>query len=143
MTVQPPPMVPPPTQPQKSSGCLKWGLIGCGAIIILGIGCVAAIVLFVFGAIKSSDVYRGARSRVESDPRVIEALGSPVEAGWWLSGNVNVQNRRGTADFTFPVHGPKSHGTVHAVAAKENDRWNYSELTMTPANGPPIDLLRP
>ena len=143
MTVQPPPIVPPPAQPRQSSGCLKWGLIGCGAIIILGVACIAAIVLFVFGAIKSTDAYRGARSRVERDPRVIEALGSPVETGWWISGHVNVENRRGTADFTFPVHGPKDRGTVHAVAAKENDRWDYSELTVTPSNGPPIDLLKP
>jgi Cytochrome oxidase complex assembly protein 1 len=143
VTVQPPPIVPPPPQQQKSSGCLKWGLIGCGTIIILGGIFVAAIVLIVFGAIKSTDAYRGARARVESDPRVIEALGSPVEAGWWMSGNVRVENRRGSADFSFPVHGPKGRADVHVVATKEADRWNYSELTVTPANGPPIDLLKP
>lgn len=141
MTVQPPPVVPPPQQ--KSGGCLKWGLIGCGAVIVLGGAFIAVMVLVVFGAIKSTDAYRGARARVENDPRVIEALGSPVEAGWWMSGNVHVENRRGFADFSFPVHGPKGSATVHAVATKENDRWNYSELTVTPATGPPIDLLKP
>ena len=143
MTVQPPPVVPPPPQQQKSSGCLKWGLIGCGVIIVLCGIFVAGIVLIVFGAIKSSDVYRGAMHRVERDQRVIDAIGTPVETGWWINGNVHVAEQRGNADFSFPVHGPKGKGTVHTVATRESGNWIYNELTFTPSNGPPIDLLKP
>ena len=143
MTVQPPPIVPPPTPPRQSSGCLKWGLIGCGAIIVLCGVFVVGIVIVVFGAIKSTDVYHGAYSRVQNDPRVIAAIGSPVEAGWWMSGNVHVANRRGDADFSFPVHGPKGRAGVHAVATRSDGAWTYSELSVTPSNGPRIDLLKP
>jgi hypothetical protein len=144
VTTYTPPVVPPPPQPpQKSSGCWKWGCIGCAAILVFGALCIAAVVVFVFGAIKSSDVYRGAIHRVERDPRVIQSIGSPVESGWWLTGNVHVNDRGGDADFSFPVHGPKGKGMVHAVAVRESGNWIYSELTFTPSNGPPVDLLKP
>jgi hypothetical protein len=140
VTPQPlPAVVPPPTK----SGCLKWGLIGCLAIILLGAIGIAAIVVIVFGAIKSSDVYRGARATAQKDPRVIQALGSPVEPGWWIKGNVNVRDHSGEADIEFPISGPKGNGRVHAVATRESSGWRYSELVVTPANGPPIDLLKP
>jgi len=32
---------------------------------------------------------------------------------------------------------------VNAVATKEAGSWRYSELTVIPSNGPPIDLLKP
>jgi hypothetical protein len=142
VTVTPQPLpgvVPPP----KKSGCLKWGLIGCLAIVLLGALGIAAIVVIVFGAIKSSDVYRGARATAQKDPRVIQALGSPVEPGWWIKGNVNVRDHSGEADIEFPISGPKGSGRVHAVATRESSGWRYSELVVTPANGPPIDLLKP
>jgi hypothetical protein len=142
---QPPVIAPPPAQqqPQKSSGCFKWGCIGCAALLLFGALCIAGVAVFVVSAIKSSDVYRGAVHRVERDPRVIQSIGSPVESGWWLTGNVHVNERGGDADFTFPVHGPNGRGLVREVANRESGNWIYSELTFTPSNGSPIDLLKP
>ena len=139
VTPQSPGVVPPP----KKSGCWKWGIIGCLSLIVLAGIAVAAIVLIVFGAIKSTDVYRGAKATAQKDPRVIQALGSPIEPGWWIKGNVNVRNQSGEADIEFPINGPKGSGRVHAVATRESSGWHYSELMVTPANGPPIDLLKP
>ena len=141
MTVTPGPA--PAAAPPKKSGCLKWTLIGCGVLIALGIAGIAALVLVVFGAIKSSDAYRGAKSAAEKDPRVIEALGSPIESGIWVSGTGNVVSNGGNANFKFPIHGPKGEAIVHAVATRDTSGWHYSELIVTPKNGPPIDLLKP
>ncbi len=129
--------------PPKKSGCLKWALIGCLAIIGLGAVGFAALVLIVFGAIKSTDAYRGARATAERDPRVMAALGSPIEPGWWVSGNVNVDANGGNADFVFPISGPKGKGRVHAIATRDTSGWHYRELVVTPKTGPPIDLLKP
>ena len=60
--------------PAKSSGCWKALFIGCGIIIVLGIGAMAAFVLLVVNVAKRSDVYREAFARASSDPRVIERL---------------------------------------------------------------------
>lgn len=138
---QPVPAVTPP--PQKSSGCLKWALIGCSTLIVLFVAFCAVIVIFVFGAMKRSDVYKGALRRAQNDPRVVAALGSPVEAGWWVKGNVHFDTNGGNAELTFPISGPKAKGTEHAVATYENDKWIYETLTVTPEGGPLIDLNTP
>jgi cytochrome oxidase complex assembly protein 1 len=137
-----PPQPQPPAQ-QKSSGCLKIFLIGCGVLIVLGVAFCAVLVFIVFAAIKKSDVYEGALNRVRADQRVIAALGEPISPGFWVSGNVNINNGKGNADFSFPISGSKGSAKVHAVASTEGRGWEYSELVVTPSNGPPINVLTP
>jgi hypothetical protein len=137
-----PPQAPGQQAPPKSSGCLKWLAIGCSVILVIGIACVAVLVFVVFGAIKATDAYKNARDRAVSDPRVIAALGSPVEPGFWVSGSANVDNDGGHADIKFPISGPKGKGTVEAVATRNVDKWVYTKLQVNPDGGPPIDLLQ-
>jgi hypothetical protein len=138
----PPSGVPPAPPPQKS-GCLKWVAIGCSIILVLGCAALIALFVFVFSVIKRSDVYREALSRSTSDPRVIEVLGTPIEQGWWVTGNVNLQNNTGNANIDFPISGPKGKAQVHAVATRENDAWTYSAITVKPDVGAEIDVLHP
>jgi hypothetical protein len=133
------PPVPAATPPQKS-GCLKWAVIGCGVVIALFAAFCAVLVFVVFGAIKRSDVYKGALHRAQSDPRVIAALGEPIEPGFLVTGNVHVDTRSGDAEINFPISGPKQKAKVHAVATLENGQWKYETLTVTPENGAMIDL---
>jgi hypothetical protein len=134
---------PPAAQPAKKSGCLKWGLIGCGSLLVLGAIFCVVIVVVVFGAMKKSDVYQEALKRAQADPAVIAALGTPIEAGLMVTGSVNVDTSGGHATLDFPISGPKGKATVHCVAAKAGEKWEYSELTVTPANGAKINLLPP
>lgn len=138
---QPPGAPPPP--PQKSSGCVKWVAIGCSALLVLGLGAMIAIFVFVFSVIKRSDVYREAYSRSSSDPRVIEVLGTPIENGWWVTGNVNIDTNGGNANIDFPISGPKGQARVHAVATRDANAWNYSAITVKPDAGAEIDVLHP
>lgn len=130
-----------PAPPQKSSGCLKWFLVGCAVIIVIGIIGIAAVVFVAFGAMKRSDVYRGAFDRAASDPRVIAALGTPIERGFWVTGRVNIDTSGGHANLDFPISGPKAKAKVHAVATRDAEKWSYTTLVVTPDNGPPINLL--
>jgi hypothetical protein len=135
-----PPVAPPP--PAKSSGgCLKALAIGCGIIIVLGVAAVLAIAIFVVSVVKRSDVYREAYSRASNDPRVVAALGTPIERGWWVIGKVSVDDNTGTANIDFPISGPKGNARVHAAASRENDAWSYSSLVVRPAAGGEIDVL--
>lgn len=134
--------VAPGTQPPRSSGCLKYALIGCGIIVILIGIFVAVVVAFVFGAIKRTDVYKGALHRVQQDQRVVAVLGSPVEPGFIVTGSVNVNNERGTANFNFPVSGPKGKADVHATATLDENGWHYTNLQVLPNNGANIDVLK-
>lgn len=99
------------------------------------------MVLVIFGALKQTDVYKMAVARTKSDSRVIAALGSPIEEGWYLSGHTNVNGGSGDADISIPISGPKGKGTIYAVATKSGGEWTYSKLTVKiDGTGETIDL---
>ncbi len=111
-------------------------------MVALVAGFVALIVMVVFGAMKSSDVYKTAVARAKSNPAVIEALGSPVQEGMFLSGKTNVDGASGEADLSIPVSGPKGSGTIYVVASKAAGQWNYTTLQVeVKGSGQRIDLL--
>ncbi len=121
----------------------KWFVpTGCLTMVALVAGFVALIVVIVFGAMKSSDVYKTAVARAKSNPAVIEALGSPLKEGLFLSGKTNVDGASGEADLSIPISGPKGSGTIYAVATKSAGQWNYSTLQVeVKGSGQRIDLL--
>jgi hypothetical protein len=112
-------------------------------LVVLGAACIAALVFIVFAAIKKSDIYTDALNKARADQRVVAALGEPIKPGFWVAGSMNVDNNKGNADFTFPVSGPKGSAKIHAVATTQGDKWEYTELVVTPSNGPPINVLAP
>src|SRR5437016_12467194 len=75
----------------------RWLLIGCGGFIVLFVLCVGGLVLFVFGAFRSSDVVRTAVAQAEANPDVRAALGTPLKVGWLVSGSMNLDNNGGNA----------------------------------------------
>jgi len=132
-----------PPRPGWWSRNWKWFVpTGCCLTpLVLGGGVVAFLVLVIFGALKQTDVYKTAVARAKSDQRVVAALGTPIEEGWYLSGNTNVSGGSGTADLSIPISGPKGKGTIYAVATKSGGEWSYTKLTVKIAStGETIDL---
>src|SRR4051812_43209149 len=114
----------------------KWVVpVGCGSIVVIILAFAGIVVAAVFGAIRSTDAYRGALHTAQTDPRVISALGTPIKPGFLIGGNVNVENDHGVATIDFPISGPKGKATVHVEGTKEAGRWRYSVLTARIAGG--------
>jgi len=113
----------------------------CLTPLVLGGAFVAFMVLVVFGALKQSDAYKLAIARAKADPRGVAALGTPLEEGWYLSGNTNVNGASGAADLSIPISGPKGKGTIYAIATKSAGEWTYSKLQVKiDSTGETIDL---
>jgi hypothetical protein len=109
----------------------KWFVpLGCLSVTFLFLAFVGSIFVIVFGAMKSSDVYREALARAKADPAVVEALGSPIKDGFLLSGNTNVNGASGESNLAIPISGPKGKGTIYVSANKSLGRWNYSGLVV-------------
>ena len=109
----------------------KWFVpLGCLSVAFLFLAFVGSILVIVFGAIKSSDVYREALARAKADPAVIEALGSPIKDGFLVSGNTNVNGASGESNLAIPIFGPKGKGTIYVSANKSLGQWNYSGLVV-------------
>ena len=121
----------------------KWFVpVGClGMIAVVAVVIVLIVTLF-FGALKSSDVYKQALAKAQANPTVISELGEPIEAGFFMSGSINVNGSSGDADIAIPISGPKKSATIYAVARKSAGEWKYSRLEVEVPNRPArIDLL--
>jgi len=121
------------TGEQKSRGW--WGRnwvwvvpVGCLTPIVVCGGGFVLIFTLVFGAIKSSDAYQGALTRAQADARVVAALGSPVEGGLLVTGNINVSGSTGHADLSIPISGPNGSAMIYAAADKSAGQWQYTTL---------------
>ena len=97
---------------------------------LLFLAFVGSILVIVFSAMKSTDVYKEALARAKADSAVIEALGSPIKDGFLMSGNTNVNGASGESNLAIPISGPKGKGTIYVSANKSLGRWNYSGLVV-------------
>ncbi len=138
----------PPPIPAQSRGNWwkrnwKWFVpAGCLTMIVLLAGFVIAIAFIAFGAIKSTGVYKDAVAKAKANPTVIEALGSPVEEGMFVSGNTSTNAASGESNLAIPISGPKGKGTIYVEAKKSLGRWEYVNLVVEVRNtGERINLL--
>ena len=105
-------------------------------------GFIALIVFVVFESMRSSDAYTTAMQRTREHPQVTEALGTPIEPGWYVSGQINVSGPSGEASLQIPISGPKGEGDIYVEAEKNAGRWTYSTLIVGVVGlDEPIDLL--
>ena len=121
----------------------KWVVpTGCLTGVVLAAGTVFLLVSLVFGIMKTSGAYKDGLARAQTDPAVVAALGTPVKARFFVSGNVNASGTSGTADLTIPISGPKGKGKIYLVAHKYAGEWQFSTLVVEiEESGERIDLL--
>jgi len=107
----------------------------------LGIGTLAAVsvvVLFViplfFGVdamMRRSDAYKLTLNTAQASPCVTNALGSPLEPGWMVTGGISESSTEGSANLSIPVSGPKGKGNLDVDATQLNGKWRIDSLVFT------------
>lgn len=139
----PTPSNPQPPRPHWWGRNWKWFVpTGCLGMVLLAAAFGFFIVSIVFGAMKSSDAYKSALAKAKADPRVANALGSPITDGFFVGGQTNVNGTSGYADMNVPISGPKGKGTIYFVASKFAGKWTFSKLMVEVADtGQRIDLI--
>lgn len=143
-----PPFVPPPPpaagRPNWWQRNWKWFVpTGCVTLLVLFAAFIAVIFGIVMAAMKSSGAYQGAVAQAKADPRVVRALGEPIEEGFFVAGSTNTAGSSGRSDLQIPLSGPKGKGTLYAVATKSEGVWVYSKLTVRVAGQPDPIILNP
>ena len=133
------------TAPQSNwfSRNWKWAApTGCLLVVLLVGAFVASIFFFVFSMMKSNDAYQHSMDVARHDARVVAALGTPIEEGWFVSGSFDESGGSGQAQFSIPVSGPKGAGTIYVEARKSAGEWRYSTLVLeVDGSGKRVDLL--
>jgi hypothetical protein len=110
-------------------GCALGG--GCGCLLFLGISAlVISIFALVLNIVKDSEPYQSALTQARNNEQVIQALGEPIEPGWWITGSSETSGTSGFADFAFPLSGPKNSGKLYVVAVKSAGRWEFQHIEL-------------
>src|SRR5208282_21963 len=117
-----------PIGPRKGWFSRNWKWL-VPALLVVFVGLPIAILGSVFAAIRSSDAAKESLLRAQSNPLLVQKLGTPIEEGWLVSGNINVSGSSGDADLAVPISGPKAKGKIYVTAHKSAGVWRYSVMT--------------
>lgn len=132
--MNPNPMMPPPQRPGWWSRNWKWFVpVSLVSLLVFGGVVIALIFTVVMGSIKSSVPYTRAMAQANTDPALVAELGTPIEAGWFVTGSISTSGSGSHADLSIPISGPKGSGTLHVVALKspfsaETGDWKITVL---------------
>jgi hypothetical protein len=115
--------------------------------VVLPLLFIGALAYSVFSIVdhtfKSSGGYQQALAMVRSDPAAIQALGTPIEDGWFPTGHVESSGTGGTSDLAIPVSGPNGGGTLYLNATSVMGEWQFTRLVLkVKSTGEEIDLLQ-
>lgn len=144
------PAAPPQPQPQPQLPAKRgwwsrhWKWMVPLLALLLGAMLLASIAVFVVGiarVTKSSEPYQVGLKAAQHDPRVLEALGAPVEDGIMPSGSISTGNGTGSANFSVSLHGARGNGTLYIEAERHAGEWHYTTLQVLPDAGEAIPLL--
>ncbi len=105
----------------------KWAMAGliiiAAAIVLICVFIVAMMAMF-----KQSVAYEMSFERAVNHPLVIEQLGTPIEDGFFMTGNISVNGPSGEANISFPISGPNGSATVYSYAEKHLGEWEILEM---------------
>jgi cytochrome oxidase complex assembly protein 1 len=121
-----------------------WKTVVGALVLVLFFGGVGVVALFGnMAALRSSWAYRDALSRAQSDPRVLAALGEPVQPGRFFLGHFETRGQFGYTDFDLPMAGPRNHGQLSVRALEIRGQWEFRYAGLEIKGFPVIDLLQP
>jgi len=122
----------------------KWcvpTLVVSGLVLIAGF--FTMIFFAVFGLLKSSEPAKEALAKAMANPQLRSELGTPIEEGFMVNGNISTSNSSGSANLDIPVSGPKGKANIHVEAKRTSGVWNYSTLEATIEGKPEKIDLKP
>src|SRR5712671_2657417 len=116
-------------------------LLALGLLVVLLVG---GILLFVFQQVGSSDAAAVARSFLKNNERLKQDIGEVKEFGWFITGNINIQNSNGTATLNLKVIGASK--TVNATVDliyRSGKEWRVTSATYRDEAGKTVELFNP
>jgi hypothetical protein len=116
----------------------KWAWAGLIFIVVLLPTCIGV----PMAAMKNSEAFGLSFAEVQRNEQLRMELGEPIEAGLFVTGNIQISGPDGEANLQYSVEGPKAEGQVYVYALKHAGLWELQELVIeTP--GKRIAVIEP
>lgn len=130
-----------PSPPAEPNNDRKWIIpvvaLGCGCVclpfiaLILGLLGLGNTARRLYQSTGTYQVYQLASEAVETDARVIDVLGKPVEAGWTSKSQESyTTDDAGVVCMRFNVMGSDRSGSAYAEAQQQAGAWQLHQLTV-------------
>ncbi len=131
--------------PQPSWWKRNWPWVlpvgGCLTILIL-LGVTIGSIFFGITSIMDDSIpMEYAIEKINTDPEIIELMGSPIEKNGMIQGEFNLNNDEKSADMKVPITGPKESGTLFIKATAIGDKWTYQEIRVVIQDNDEVDLV--
>ena len=129
MVTPPYPLQPEPIKKTWIERNALWKIpLGCITLLLLMAGFGILVISIVVASFRHSEVYTHALMMAKGNQQVRVEIGEPIRAGWFISGELNVNGSSGKADLSIPISGPRGHGKIRAVANKRAGVWTFTWL---------------
>jgi hypothetical protein len=96
---------------------------------------VGSVFYFIESMMRSSGAYQMALDKASRSPCVVNAIGTPLKTGVFISGNIDLHNSDGGANLSIPVTGPRGKGDIEVEAEKANGIWRITALDFEGKDG--------
>ena len=81
-------------------------------------------------------------AKAKESQEVQQSIGTPIEEGVFVSGNISVSGPVGQANLSMPIQGPDGKATIYLVAEKTAGEWVFSTLVVEVSSSKErIDLI--
>jgi ABC-type Fe3+ transport system permease subunit len=97
--------------------------------------CVFLPVFFVgITSLMKGEAYNQSLARIVENQEVIDLLGTPVEAGFFVLGNVSTSGPNGKAELQYSLSGPKGEAEAYVYAYKKLGQWELYQVVVFNGN---------
>lgn len=107
----------------------NWARAGL-AVIVAAVLLMALLFYVIMSVISNSDAYTLSLKQVKEDARVVEAMGEPIQPGWFTTGQIALKDASGSANLSIPISGPKCDGEIVSRSNKINGKWVFHLLVV-------------
>lgn len=128
---------PPSAEPPAESWWQRHGgkimLAGLVLFIVAVLSCCIGGVLLVRVWLGAAPVYQQALAKATADPRVVEALGEPIQPAEQMRGHIPGLKDDDYLGLEIPINGPKGSAVIIVEATRlDDDDWRIDNLTVAP-----------
>ena len=103
----------------------KWAIWGLGMWVLFIVVFPSSILFSLKG-----DAYTQSLALLKTNKEVIALVGQPIEAGFFVSGEISVQSESGETAINYDISGPKGEAVVYLQADKIVDKWIINAMVV-------------